>query len=179
MRLIFGLCLLVLLIVPLQAQEVMDNQNLSLLDVQAVRITRTEDDALSLEIEATSDVCGELLIHEWYSEVAVDARSSEAITILAGDARRTASGQQYANLSLYILTDDSDDCNGEHIISLALPPTIEMQNVPDNRDASFQDTVLLVNDFATWFHIDNEDNTSTSLGQTIDIGETELGISTR
>ena len=172
MRLIFSLCLLVLLVIPLHAQSDVYSQNLSALDIQAIRITRSENDSLILEIEGTSEACGEIIISEWYSEVRIESFSQP----LAGDIRRGASGQQYANISIFILPGDDSTCDLDtaHIISIEMPMSIDMVYVPDNRDEAFQDTVLLVNDFAAWFYLAGQDDTDSGAGQAIDIGETDL-----
>jgi len=158
--------------ISLHAQSNVYSQNLSALDIQALQLTRFEDNSLILEIAGTSEICGEIIISEWYTEVRVDSYSEP----LAGDSRTGASGQQYANISILILPDDDSVCDLDthRIISIEMPMTIDMVYVPDYRDESFQDTVLLVNDFAAWFYLVDEDDTSSSNGQAIDIGETDL-----
>lgn len=172
MRLFFSLYVLIFIGIPLHAQSNVYSQNLSALDIEAIQLTRLEDNSLILEIEGTSDLCGEIIISEWYTEVMVDSLSEP----LAGDSRRSSSGQQYANISIFILPEDDSTCDLEtqHTISIEMPITIDMVHVPDYRDGSFQDTVLLVNDFTAWFYLVDEDDVSSSNGQAIDIGETAL-----
>lgn len=177
----FVLCVLVLLLTPLHAQDNIDPGELTPLDITAVNITRADDDLLTLEIEGIGATCGDIITTEWYSDVYIDFITTETVdAIPAGDLPRHFTYQRYITFTLATLPDENASCDldAPQVVTIELPRTIKMPDVPNYEfELTGQwDVVLLVNDFAAWFYLaeDAETEIVSGRGQPLEVGETAL-----
>lgn len=178
------LCVLMLLMTPLQAQHDRESGEgaLSALDITALHVTRADENVLTLEIEGLAAACGNTntLIMEWFSDVYIDFLSTPTHTIPAGDSARRMPTQRYINLSLFTVPDESAcDLSIPTSVTLDLPKTVTMPDVPlYHRELSTDwDIILLVNDFAAWFYLadaTDDAETTPNRGQPIGMGKTAL-----
>lgn len=177
----FVLCVLVVLLTPLHAQDISDPGELTPLDITAVHITRADDDRLTLDIEGIGATCGDIITTEWYSDVYIDFITTETVDELpAGDLPRRLAYQRYITFTLSTLPDENAACDldAPQVVTIEVPRTIKMPDVPNYEfelDEKW-DVVLLVNDFAAWFYLaeDAETEIVSGRGQPLEVGEIAL-----
>lgn len=179
----FVLCVLVLLLTPLHAQDtdISDTDELTPLEITDVHITRADDDLLTLDIEGLAATCGDIISAEWYADVYIDFIRTEAVdAIPAGDLPRRLAYQRYITFTLATLPDENASCDldASQVVTIELPRTIKMPDVPnyEHELTGEWEVVLLVNDFATWFYLaeDAETEIVSGRGQPLEVGETAL-----